>query len=519
MPGLSRLPLTDRDEALFVQASRQMLETGNWIDIHFQDEPRYKKPVGIYWLQGAAAELSGDGAEAPLWVYRLPSLIGALLTVLLTFLIAERLSGSTAGLIAGALAAMTVELAFEARIGKTDAALCASIAASQLAVAMIWTDPTRRQHFWRNALFWTALGVGILIKGPVAPMVIGLTLVSLMVMDRSLGILRALSPLYGASWLLIIVLPWLIAIGWISGGAFFRDSVGKDMLGKVGAGQEGHGALPGTHLLIAIGTFWPLSAFAPVAFVWGWRNRAEAVSRFAFAWGVPAWIVCELVATKLPNYVLPMMPALAVLAGVALAQAGLEGNRRLNRLWYFHIVTGALLIGIGLNVLVYHVQGTLSPWGILLGSAVILTAFLSWRFCCRDRLKAAMAALCLTGVIAYALAYAVLLPAADQLWLSDRIADAAKRDAKCASPQIVIVGYYEPSTVFRLGTNILRTDPETGAQAFLKATCAFAAVEERQMADFQASLTTAGQQMSPIDTVQGRNINGFKLRIMRIFAK
>ena len=89
VPGQWTVPPLDRDEPRFTQATKQMLETGNYIDIRFQDQARYKKPVGIYWLQAAAANASGLGAEAPLWVYRLPSAIGATLCVLLTFWVAR----------------------------------------------------------------------------------------------------------------------------------------------------------------------------------------------------------------------------------------------------------------------------------------------------------------------------------------------------------------------------------------------------------------------------------------------
>ena len=61
-----------------MQSTRQMLETGNYVDIRFQDVPRYKKPVGIYWLQATAAKLTGYGADAPIWVYRLASVGGAI---------------------------------------------------------------------------------------------------------------------------------------------------------------------------------------------------------------------------------------------------------------------------------------------------------------------------------------------------------------------------------------------------------------------------------------------------------
>ena len=262
-PGISSLPLTDRDEALYVQASHQMLETGNWVDIRFQEEPRYKKPVGIYWIQAATAELSGYAANAPLWIYRLPSLLGAVLTVLFTYGIGATLGTKRAGLFAGLLSASTMLLGFEARIAKTDAMLCATVLAAEFALARAYVDPARARSFPRNALFWTAMGIGILIKGPITVLVAGLTLLAISAKERSTMLWRSLSPVKGIVWMLILALPWLIAIGWISGGSFFTQAVGRDMLGKVASGQESHGAPPGVHLLVALGTFWPLSVLAP----------------------------------------------------------------------------------------------------------------------------------------------------------------------------------------------------------------------------------------------------------------
>src|SRR5438105_15357402 len=81
LPGFFQIPPTDRDEARFAQATKQMLETGEYVDIRFQDEVRYKKPVGIYWLQAgvvkAANALGMPNAQHTIWVYRIPSLIGA----------------------------------------------------------------------------------------------------------------------------------------------------------------------------------------------------------------------------------------------------------------------------------------------------------------------------------------------------------------------------------------------------------------------------------------------------------
>ncbi len=65
LPGILSLPALDRDESRFAQSSRQMLDSGNYVDIRFGQVPRYKKPVGIYWLQSAATAVAGFGDHSP----------------------------------------------------------------------------------------------------------------------------------------------------------------------------------------------------------------------------------------------------------------------------------------------------------------------------------------------------------------------------------------------------------------------------------------------------------------------
>src|ERR1700724_3319446 len=89
LPGFFNIPPIDRDEARFAQATKQMVETGDFVDIRFQDDVRYKKPVGVYWLQSGAVETAAPPgpprAQARIWLYRVPSLIGAIGAVLLTY--------------------------------------------------------------------------------------------------------------------------------------------------------------------------------------------------------------------------------------------------------------------------------------------------------------------------------------------------------------------------------------------------------------------------------------------------
>src|SRR5215510_12599650 len=100
LPGIASLPPIDRDEPRFMQASKQMAESGNYVDIRFQDDSRYKKPIGIYWLQNAALALSGQGSAAPAWVYRLVSVPRATIAVCATSAIGRNLFGKREGLIA-----------------------------------------------------------------------------------------------------------------------------------------------------------------------------------------------------------------------------------------------------------------------------------------------------------------------------------------------------------------------------------------------------------------------------------
>ncbi|OSJ37238.1 glycosyl transferase, partial [Bradyrhizobium japonicum] len=147
-------------------------------------------------------------------------------------------------------------------------------------------------------VFWTGMAVSILVKGPLILMFVGFTIVVLGIFDRSVGWLGRLKPLAGIPWMLLLVLPWFVAIFIKSGQAFFNNSLGGDMLSKLSA-QESHGAPPGTYFRLFWVTFWPGAPLAGMAAPAIWRARREPGAQFLLAWLVPSWIVFELVMTKL----------------------------------------------------------------------------------------------------------------------------------------------------------------------------------------------------------------------------
>ncbi len=134
LPGIVSLQPMDRDEPRFAQASKQMLETGDLIDIRFQEVARHKKPVGIYWAQaavvGAAEAMGVPNARTTIGLYRIPRSSGAIGAVLLAYWSALAFLPRRGALLAAALFGACVVLSAEARLAKTDALLCACAVAT-----------------------------------------------------------------------------------------------------------------------------------------------------------------------------------------------------------------------------------------------------------------------------------------------------------------------------------------------------------------------------------------------------
>src|SRR4051812_42579333 len=173
LPVFFHIPPVDRDEARFAQATKQMIESGDYVDIRFQDEVRYKKPVGIYWLQAAvvkaASALGFQRAPTTIWLYRIPSLIGAVGAVLLTYWAALAFVSRRGAVLAGLMMASCVLLGVERLLAKTDAMLLLATVAAMGAMARAYLpapgeEPTPAEAWTLAAVFWTAIAVGVLLK-------------------------------------------------------------------------------------------------------------------------------------------------------------------------------------------------------------------------------------------------------------------------------------------------------------------------------------------------------------------
>src|SRR3954449_3274582 len=513
LPGFINIPPVDRDEARFAQATKQMIESGDYIDIRFQDEVRYKKPVGIYWLQAGvvrAAEAIGvPQARSSIWLYRVPSLIGAIGAVLLTYWTALALVSRRGAFLAGLMIATCVLLNVEARLAKTDAMLlmCCVAALGVMARAYLFQS-TGRDIPWMHAIvLWSALAGGILLKGPLILMVVGLAALALIIADRSGVWLMRLRPMVGVLWVLLLVLPWFIAIMGRAGESFFQESVGQDLFSKIFKGQETHGAPPGYYLLVFWATFWPAAPLAAVAAPAVWRHRGEPPMRFLLAWLVPCWIVFELVVTKLPHYVLPLYPAVAILIAREIERRDLSTNPHLTRFTVMWPIFMAVIPAAAVWLVLY-MRSQFAWLGWPFRAVGLIFGFYAWRLydvegAERSFLRAVVGTLCMGFAV-----LGVAIPLMRPVFPSAELAEIV-RNIDCRNPVIAAAGFHEPSLVFLIGTHTRLVDGSSAAEILRGGDCRFAIIEARQERAFAQRAEQIGLRYRLGRRVEGGfNING-----------
>ena len=521
LPGFFSIPPVDRDEARFAQATKQMVESGDYVDIRYQDEVRYKKPVGIYWLQAAwvhGAEAIGvEGARTAIAVYRMPSLVGALGAVLLTYWAALAFVSRRAALMAGLMMATSVLLGFEARLAKTDAALLLTIVAAMGVMGRAYLGSPQLQRpgaagLALPAMFWTAMAVGILLKGPLILLFVGLAMASLFIADRSWRWALALRPLPGIAWMLLLVLPWFLAILSRTGSEFFAGSVGDDMLSKIFSGQESHGAPPGYYFVLYWVTFWPAATLTILAAPTVWASRSERGVRFLLAWLVPAWIVFELVVTKLPHYVLPLYPAVAVLIAGVVEAGALRRERwmTIGTMWWFVFPLLASVVGV-VALIMFGGRFGLFAW--IFGAGAIVCGLLAWRLYDADGAERSLLRAMAAAVLVAMAIQGVVLPSLTGLFPAKLLAR-EMRAVDCPKPMKVASGFPEPSLVFLLGTDTRMTDGAGAAEFLRHGPCRFALVEARTERAFLRHAQATGLRYSAGRRIEGVNLgNGRQVSI------
>ncbi|MFK7792803.1 MAG: phospholipid carrier-dependent glycosyltransferase [Devosiaceae bacterium] len=526
-PGFTTIPPVDRDESRFSQASRQMVNTQDFVEIRFQSGPRYQKPIGIYWLQSVAVTLYGaEDGQAPIWVYRTVSFVGAVAAAMLVYWLALAFGAPPVAFAAGVLVALTILLGAEARLAKTDAMLFAMILVTQGVLARAFLGKRDSSvKGWHAGLFWTAAAAGILIKGPILPVVVGSTALVASLFERKTAWLRRLRPGLGIMWMLILVLPWFIAIGLTSAGEFYAQSIGRDLLEKIGTSRERPFVPPGVFTFgFFPGLGWPLAPFAFLAIPFAIASWHDKSTRFLVAWIVPTLLIFELSATKLPHYILPIYPALAILAARMVVYEKIPNG------WLAGIAKALFILiplaaVIGMPVVLYLYGDSISPLGTFLGVIGLIFMIGAFLLMLRSHARASLVVTVVGTLLLYTSAFGFHVPAARTIWITPQLV-ATLDNVRCENPEIASLGYNEPSLVLMTRTDLRTLTSARAAADFLsEGPCRAAFIDAPFVEDMFAEIaatspeeTAAAPSVRLISRVEGININGGDELNMHVFA-
>lgn len=312
LPGTWSLPLIDRDEPRFAEAAREMLQNGDYVVPYFNGNYRFDKPPLIYWCQIACYRIFGVNEFAA----RFPSVLAAALTAMAVAALGERMFGRATGFWAGAIFATCLQTIIHAKASVADMVMILFYVTASWSA---WEMSRSRERIWWW-VFYLSLGLGFLAKGPVAWIPIAVILTWAVVSKTKLK---------GYLWPVGLFLALAIVAAWgnpalaATNGEFFKIGIGKHVVGRSLVAMEGHGAsvwwvyllmLP-LFFVLVFPFFLPWSLYLPGLVRNAWKRRRSLAPDELFLWISVLWIfgVFTLVRTKLPHYILPAYPFLALL--------------------------------------------------------------------------------------------------------------------------------------------------------------------------------------------------------------
>jgi 4-amino-4-deoxy-L-arabinose transferase-like glycosyltransferase len=341
---LGRVGLFDVDEAIFAEATREMVVGGDFVTPHYNDQPRYDKPPLTYWLMAVPIKLLGPTPAAA----RLLSATAAALLALLLAAAGQTLFGGRAGLWAAAVMGVSLHGFALAHWAATDMLLTLLMTAGALA---LWLADETEHRRWLP-LAGAALALATLTKGPVAVVLpLGSWLVYL-AWRRRLGTLWRRPTAWAALVYVALLAPWCLAIYRAHGPDFFRVFLLYHNADRLMHTQSGHGGGFYYFLVVAAAglTPWLGTVLAGLrdAGREAWRGPAESsregrAAVYCLIWFAAVLVLYTASKTKLANYIAPCYPAAALLAGAVLDRRPLGGGRRA-----VANLAGWVLLGLGL---------------------------------------------------------------------------------------------------------------------------------------------------------------------------
>jgi 4-amino-4-deoxy-L-arabinose transferase-like glycosyltransferase len=346
MGALGALPLTDRDEGEYAAAAAEMVRTGDYLSPRLNDRYYFEKPILIFWLVAGSYLIFGHNEFA----VRLPSAVAAVLLVLLVFIWAKREFGERAGLWSAACLTLCLGTLIIGRMALTDMPLTLLTTAALFAYFRAMHPASRPGRWWFRLAF-LFMGLAFLTKGPVALAVcLGVAGAHVLLNRRLVQTLKKTPWLSGLALFAVVALPWYIAAWLIHGQPFITHFFLEQNLYRLTRSLLGLGPGLLLYLPVILIAFFPWIGLAVPAATTALtrtprsdrvRDPAADLVFFAGIWVVVVFVVFSFAQTKLPSYIYPLFPALALLSGRAVARLQ-EGS----------VSIGSRLVSLSITVLV-----------------------------------------------------------------------------------------------------------------------------------------------------------------------
>jgi 4-amino-4-deoxy-L-arabinose transferase-like glycosyltransferase len=484
LPNLGGPSLWDIDEGNNAEAAHEMFCSGNLIVPTFNGQLREDKPALLYWLQGAAYSACGVNEFAA----RLPSAVAALLTVLATYELGRRLFGKGAGLLAGLVLASAALFCASAHFANPDALLNAFTALSMLFFWLAYT----RGGAWLAVVGVTS-GLAVLAKGPVGAVLPGAVALAFLLWRREPRRLWDVGWLWGSLTFLLVAAPWYVWVGLETKGQWLVGFLGRHNLQRFRGPLEGHGGPFWYYLPVLITGLAPWSVFLGPACWYAWKRLrrrsgdgsgppagdARPALQYLLCWAGVYFVFFSLARTKLPNYVLPLYPAAALLTGYFLD----HWRRGLLVLpaWAIRTCLVCLaLMGVGATVGLLVGGGVidvaamrgrslpgLERWAGMGG--VLLAGALAGDWCLRrGRRGGVIAAVAGSAVLFTAPLAAWGVAAVDRYKAPRELAGALPADQQFRDVRVGAFNYFQPSLVFYCRREVERLHTEYQVYEFLR---------------------------------------------------
>lgn len=503
LPGVVRLPAVDRTEVMFSETTRHMVARGAWLDPRYGDTVHQFRPIGTFWAQGLAASAAGETHARDIRIYRLPGLLAVLFSVLGLYWLAAPVVGIRSALIAAgffAVAPLTVLLS-QLAIADGLALLPATVAI--LSLLRIYTARDDDSTQYLAALFWGAVGFGMLVNALHTPILITVTLIALYIMDRDARWLSRLHAGKGVALALVIGVPWLV-VRVLQDGVPFSGMDWSKFLAALGGAQDMKlRAFPGTFLLAALLGFLPATALLWPALSRLWRQRSQdKIARFLLAWIVGYIVYLELLSSKPGTYTVQVMfPAMALAVAMLVCQRDEQRAPPAGHAIPWPVL--AALFGLALVMAPFVAMAEWPPILVVAGAAGVAALFY---LSARAGRSGQLGDWALSGIAALSLFAICLLgmalPSIGKIWPTQQISRAL---AGCPKGAIAVAGYREPSVGFVLAPDPGLLEPEAFRNALVNATSAYVVGEVR---DDKLSILNRVQYRRPkiLGCVEGYNV-------------